>query len=260
MPSLSIKTLGEINEKSSEYPIAIIKGDERNEHFNKFLCVDNDDDKGEKKIDLPCDLIYQMVPSTKPDKRNVYYISGSSGCGKSYQAKILASNYQKLYPDRDVYLVSKLKEDSTLDSMKKPLIRVEYKEIVEEAPDIADLQPSMWLFDDFDTLEKKDLAGVQNFIDSICIMGRHSVITPVIISHHLTNYKQTRLILNEQDWLMLYPQSTSAHALRYVLMQYCGMDKDDVKGLRKLGRWVAIHTNYPQLVVSQNSAYMLHVD
>jgi hypothetical protein len=38
------------------------------------------------------------------------------------------------------------------------------------------------------------------------------------------------------------------------------MEKDDVKKLKKLGRWVMIHKFYPQFVLSQQKAYLLHQD
>jgi len=42
----------------------------------------------------------------------------ASGSGKSHIAKGVAERYMKQFPDRDVYLVSKLEEDETLDNMK----------------------------------------------------------------------------------------------------------------------------------------------
>jgi len=91
-------------------------------------------------------------------------------------------------------------------------------------------------------------------------MGRHKNISMIYISHHLTNYKQTRLILNESHNIVIFPQNTSFHQLKYLLQNYGNMDKDDVKRLRKLGRWACVYTQYPNYVISQSSAYLLHQD
>ncbi len=247
-------------------PIAIIKGDDRNKLYNKFLCVDANGNKGKTKIDLPDDLIFQVLPDTNENKRNVYYSAGMSGSGKSYQAKIIANNYYKMYPDRDIYVISKLDSDETLDSMEKAPIRLNYKEFGEKKPDINNFSNSFVIFDDYDTIEPKKLREtIQNFIDDIAIMGRkHSdeqgCISMFCASHYLTNYKSTRLILNECDNMILFPQNTSAHALRYVLKNYAGLDPEDIKKLKKLGRWVCIHKIYPQYILSSQTAYMLHQD
>jgi hypothetical protein len=263
MPSLNIMNTKEIN--SDWKPIALIKGDERNKHFNKFLCVNEKDDiKGAKNVNLPDDLMFQPLPDTNQNKRDVYYIAGASGSGKSYSAKTIANNYLKLYPDRQIYVVSKLDEDETLDSIIKPVIRLNYKEFEEDPPDLDDFYDCLIIFDDFDTIQPKKLMDkVLNFIDDIATMGRkhkdgQGNVSMIVISHYLTNYKKTRLILNECSHMVLFPQATSSHALNYVLKNYIGMDKNDVQKLKKLGRWVMIHKMFPQFVLSSQKAYLLN--
>jgi hypothetical protein len=38
------------------------------------------------------------------------------------------------------------------------------------------------------------------------------------------------------------------------------MDPNQVKYLKKLGRWASIYTQYPQYVLSRDTAYILHAD
>ena len=66
-------------------------------------------------IELPPESQFHLVPSSKPTVREVWYIAGPSGSGKSYIAKGLVERYRKTFPDREVFLVSKLQEDDTLD-------------------------------------------------------------------------------------------------------------------------------------------------
>jgi hypothetical protein len=260
MPTLELLTQKEVTYRKDLKPIAIVKGDERNKDFNKFLCLNEKGNKGKTSFTLPDDLMYQVVPNTDPKKRDIFYTAGASGSGKSYQAKIICNNYHKLYPNRNVYLVSKLESDETLDDLKI-IERIDYNDFLQEIPDVNDLEPAMYIFDDFDTLDKEPLIKTQAFINDLSIMGRHSICSVFVISHYLTNYKATRLILNEMNYCILFPQNTSYHQLRYLLQNYTGMDKTDVTKLKKLmSRWVCIHSNYPQFVISQNSAYLLHQD
>jgi hypothetical protein len=57
---------------------------------------------------------------------------------------------------------------------------------------------------------------------------------------------------------VLYPLATSQKALKYVCEHYGGMDKEDIQKLKKRGRWVLIHKNYPSYVISAHEANLLH--
>ena len=263
MPSFSLKTLNEVKKLAKDadcHPVAIIKGDERNKLFNSFLCLHKDSTEGKQSLNLPPDMMYQLLPNTNPMHRDVTYIAGPSGCGKSTIAKTLTLNYLKLYPHRKVYLVSNLSKDETLDSIKPPLTRIDIDELIINPPVLEETEPSLWIFDDFDSIEKKKLDQLMDFINTIAIQGRHSTTSLIYISHYLTNFKQTRLMLNESHYFVLYPQSSSVMGLKYLLQTYIGMDKKDIKTLRQQGRWVCVHSQYPQFVISANNAYLLHTD
>ncbi len=255
MKSLKLLDIKEAHKNKNIVPISIIKGDERNPYFNKFLCLT--DDKADKMINLSPDLMFQLLPPVNEKDRSIWYIAGASGSGKSYQAKIIISNYHKLFPERPIFLISKLTSDETLDSLKY-IQRVDMLEFCQQPFDINETEPSLIIFDDFETLEKHQLQVVLDAINDISIMGRHKQISMIYISHHLTNYKQTRLILNESHNIIIFPQNTSFHQLKYLLQNYGNMDKDQVKHLRKLGRWACVYTQFPNYVISQSSAYLLH--
>lgn len=261
MFSLELKNVKDVENNDKLTPISIIKGDDRNNYYNNFLCI-NKDEKAKnknKKIDLPPDLMYQLMPPIDKNKRSIWYIAGASGSGKSFQAKLIIQNYKKLFPTRNIFLISKLESDETLDALKY-IKRVDLNLFCEEEFDVNKAKPSLIIFDDFETLEKKQLETVLKAVDDIAIMGRHLNISMIYISHNLTNYKQTRLILNESHNIIIFPQSTSFHQLKYLLQNYGNMDKEQVKQLRKLGRWCSIHTQFPNYVISDSSAYLLHQD
>lgn len=217
------------------------------------------DTTNDKSIELPDDSSFMPIPSPDPKKREVYYVAGQSGSGKSYFARGIAENYKKLYPEREIYLISKLQEDETLDKMKtgKPK-RISLQSLVDDPVDLEEFKDCLVIFDDFDTLDKPFAQIVHKLIEDLCIMGRHSNTSMLILSHYLTNYSKTRLILGESQFLVLYPLATSQKALRYVCEHYGGLDKEDICGLKKRGRWVMIHKNYPSYVISCQNANMLH--
>lgn len=214
----------------------------------------------EVSIKLPPNSSFEIIPDTNGEKRSIYYVAGASGSGKSYIAKGLAEKYQKQFPDRDVYLVSKLGADETLDGMKKKPVRLNVAKLVETPlKDLEPLRNSMIIFDDYDAFDGKEAKMVENLMNDIATMGRHTVTTMLCLTHYLSNYKKTRLLLTEATHFVLYPQSTGAQPLSYLLKTHLGMDKKDIEHLRKNGsRWVCIHKNFPQYCITENSAWILN--
>lgn len=223
-----------------------------------------DDYDKDKSVELHIDSIYMPIPSADPTKRQIWYAAGASGSGKSYFAKNIAESYKKLWPDRPVYLISQLKYDDTLDSMKVdgkpcPPKRIDYMTFKEDGiPDLEELKDSMVLFDDYDVIQEPYGKLVQQLIDEIAIEGRHYNISMCVLSHYLSNYKKTRLILNECQYMVLYPNATSQKALQYVCQHYCGLDKEDIQKLKKLGRWVMVSKNFPPYLIASHTAHMLN--
>ena len=233
-----------------------LEGDGVKEMYGEMIEETNND----KTIELPPDSTFQLLPSSKPTKREVWYIAGASGSGKSYIAKGLAEKYHKLFPQRPIYLVSKLAEDDTLDNMKGyKLIRLNLEKIAENPmKDLEDLRDCMIIFDDYDTFTKPLDKVVQKLMDDIATMGRHTNTTMLCLTHYLSNYAKTRLLLCEATHFVLYPQSTGTHALTYLLKTHLGLDTDEIAALRKMKtRWICIHKNYPIYIITEHSAKLM---
>ena len=216
------------------------------------------------RVKLPDGSHFVLIPSPDPKKREVYYIAGASGSGKSHIAKGLAEQYMKQFPDRAVYLISKLEQDDTLDSMKgQKCVRLKPAKLVETpiktTEDMEKLRDSMVIFDDYDSFTGKEAKTIQQLMDDIATMGRHMNITMLCLTHYLTNYSKTRLLLTESTNIVVYPLSTGNHSLNYLLKTYVGLEKDEISHLKRGGsRWVMIHKNYPCFCVTENEAFMLH--
>jgi hypothetical protein len=211
-----------------------------------------------KEVSLPVGDKFQIVPPTEEDKRNVYYISGASGSGKSFVAGEIASLYRKLNPKNEVYLISKLKEDSTLDSLSF-IKRINIDTFLDDPPKIEEFKNCLVIFDDYDGITGKLGKVVLELINDICITGRHTATNLILCTHKISDYSRTRLILNESTHYILYPQSSSFNSLKHLLIHYLGMEKDEIKALKSIkSRWVCFHKNYPQYQLSQTSCKILH--
>ena len=216
------------------------------------------DSTNDTMIELDDEGQFELLPTPDPKRREVWYIAGQSGSGKSFIAKSLASYYKKLFPEREVYLVSKLEEDATLDALKF-LKRLKIQSFIDDYPDLDEFKNCMVIMDDYDTLTGDADKVIHKLIDDLSIMGRHVCVSLVLCSHYLTNYKKTRLLLTETTHLVVYPQSTSFHALRYLLKNQVGIEEDDLKRYRKLGsRWLCFVKGFPTMMISQKNAEILH--
>ena len=245
-------------EKGDAFPVAIVSGG----YYDKELlyCYEKDGKHTGKDVKLPPDSSFCLLPTPKAEKREIYYVAGASGSGKSYQARGLAERYKKLFPEREIYLVSKLNEDETLDTMKtgRPK-RIKVDTLVSNPiDDIGIFKDSLVIFDDYDTFAAPLDKIVHRLIDDIASMGRHHNISMCCLTHNITNYKKTRLLLNEASHFIVYPQATSFHALKHLLGTHLGVDADEVKKLRSLGRWVCFHKCYPQFLISEHQSKILH--
>lgn len=233
----------------------LLEGDDIKRLYHRI----QSDQSHDTSVVLPDDCSFQLIPPSDPKSRSVWYIAGASGSGKSYIARQLAEAYKRMFPSREIYLISKLNEDSTLDTMKigKPK-RIRVETLVDDYPSIEEFKDCMLIFDDYDTFQGAEGKAVQTLIDDLAIQGRHTGTTILCLTHYITNYKKTRLLLNEATHFVVYPQATSYHALKYLLSTHIGMNADEIKDLRKLGRWICVAKNFPQYLISQHTAKILH--
>jgi len=217
------------------------------------------DESKDSSITLPDDgSTFQIIPSPDPTKREIFYVAGASGSGKSYMAKGIAEMYHKFFPNRPIYLISKLEYDETLDTMNPKPKRIKIQSLIDDYPSINEFADSLTIFDDYDTFTGDADKVVHKLIDDLCITGRHVNCSLILASHYLTNYKKTRLCILETTHIVVYPMATSFHALGYLLKTHVGLTKDDVRDLKKMGRWVCIHKNYPQWLIASQHAKVLN--
>lgn len=200
----------------------------------------------------------RVQPLPRFDKTERCYIAGPTDSGKSFYVKNYLEQMEKVYPDKPIYLFSDVKEDQALDTIPN-LIRVDleqYKDVKEINPE--DFENSIIVFDDIDSLEKKMFKLVSHFRDKILRRGRHDNISTCVTNHAITNYNDTRVVLNEASSITFFVKSSGTDQIKYALKKYCNMDSNQIKNVLKLpSRWVTVYKNVPRYVLHEKGVYVL---
>lgn len=192
------------------------------------------------------------------DSRECIYISGPSGSGKSYFCNNYIDKYNKLFPNNDIYLFSKVDNDSSLSNKNIKKIEIT-KDIIKDPIKVEELNNSLVLFDDTDTIREKDIAKeIDNLKDDLLSTGRHESTYVLITSHQIMNYNRTRLIIAESHAVVFFLNSGSSYHIRRFLNVYCGCDKKTIlKILNLKSRWCFIYLRAPRYVVCESSIFLL---
>lgn len=199
---------------------------------------------------------FQQVPN--PDtEREILYITGASGSGKSTYTANYIKNYKKMFPKNPIYCFSALNDDESLDVVKPKRIVIDESLLSDPIP-ISDFSSSCVVFDDIDVIsDKKQRDAVYSLLNQALEVGRHHKITVVITSHLATSGKDTRRVLNECMSVTYFPFSGSNVGTKRLLEDYLGLDKDTIKLIKsKKSRWATVFKNYPQVVMTEKDCWL----
>jgi hypothetical protein len=245
-------------------PIAMILTDTKKE---TIVSLDNTEKAKNRVSDIQLtneNQRFQVVGDPKRE-RDIIYITGRSGSGKSYFMKDYVNNYYKvMFKKRPIYLFSALTEDPTIDQIKGLCrINLNAEFLADNDIGIADFAKSCVIFDDTDVIKSKPiLEKVNHLLDEILQTGRHHEITCLISKHTQTNGHETKVILAESHQFVLFPVGLGNRSLKYLLDNYLGLDSKQVKKIKKSkGRWVCINrATFPLSVVSEKECFILSND
>ena len=186
-----------------------------------------DDDKDVikefKRLNISKDskLQHTINPNTE---RQILYITGCSGSGKSTYTRKYLEEYKKKYKNNPIYLFSSLTEDESLDSIKPKRIIID-DSLVDDPIDIDDLSHSCCIFDDIDVISNKKVReAVYSLLNKVLEIGRHYSITAVVTAHLPSNGHETRRILNESSSITIFPHSASGK-IKDMLEAHVGVDR-----------------------------------
>lgn len=237
-------------------PIARIDGGKNDKKI--ISLSDADESNGFKNIRLK-EGKFSHIPNTDQE-RDILYITGPSGSGKSWYANTYIKNYKKTYPKNNIYMFSPVVEDESISSDIK---RVKLDDrMVTDPLKIGELAESLVIFDDIDVIKDKKLReAIYALLNEVLEVGRHIKVSCIITNHLPTNGKETRRMLNEAHAITYFPAAGSKVQLNRLLEQYIGMDKKDIKKAKQSGsRWVTVFKNYPQFVMTEHEMYLLSTD
>ena len=115
----------------------------------------------------------QQIPN-KQQERQILYITGASGSGKSYYTQLYCSEYKKLFPKNEIYLLSSINEDSSIDKIKGLNRFVLDETFLKEDILTEDFKDSMVIFDDTDCISNKMLKNkINGILNALLETGRH---------------------------------------------------------------------------------------
>lgn len=250
-----------MNFEEQGIPLAIIKNSKSKKV--PILCVDDKEHARNiyHEITLKDNEQFQCIPNPETE-RQILYITGRSGSGKSYYTLHYCMEYKRMYPKRPIYLFSALTEDTTLDKLKG-LKRIKLtEEFCNEDITSEDFKDSIVIFDDTDVISDKKIRNkVNDIMNNILQVGRHHNTSCIITTHTACNGKDTKIILNEAHSITIFPNGLGNRSLKYLLDSYLGLDKDQCKKIKALkSRWVTIVKSFPMTIISQQKAYTVRVE
>jgi hypothetical protein len=231
---------------------------------NKIICVDTEDSEGLETVTIKDNGKFQQLPN--PNGREILYITGASGSGKSYYTREYCKQWLKLHSKKDdaeIYLYSSLTEDETLDDPAIKINRIKIDEgLINDPINIKDFTNCLVLFDDVDVIsDKKIRAEVLKTLNQILEIGRHHNISAILTYHSATDGTQTKKILNESHCVVYFPHSGAKRQLDYLLKEYLGMSNQQIlKIKRSKSRWCCVFKNYPQIAMTEKSIFLLNTD
>lgn len=220
------------------------------------------DDAQRKEITLSGSMTFIPLPQMLESGSERGYIAGAAGSGKSTYVGKYIEQYKKMFPGRPVWVFSRVENDYEID--RNDVNRMILNKSILQNPispdELTGKNGSLCIFDDIDTIpDKKINDAIHKLRDDITETGRHKKITCLSTGHQLMNYKKTRDLLNESNFVTFFPRSGSAYHIRRFLQLYCGLDKINIEKILRLpSRWVTIYKVYPIYVISERNCYLIN--
>jgi hypothetical protein len=191
-------------------------------------------------------------------KRTKVFIAGPTGCGKTYFAMSFLKNYQRVYPDNDIIIITADVDDETIHSFQIDNVKM----LDLSDPDLAydddlfeeeNYRNCCVFFDDLDYLKTNTLTKkFAKLKTNLLGVGRHYNTSVVMTSHLVMNYQKTRFILSESDYIVIYPNSGSTRFINnFFRIYFSGLREADKSRIRQSGsRWVACRMVFPQAYIT----------
>ena len=216
----------------------------------------------------------KMEPFYNPKERITMFIAGTQGCGKSYFISEFLDDYQLAHPERPVRLFTGLKEkDKHFERHADRIVRARMRCKYLEEMDLETMRYNkkkqrtgcLLIFDDVDRIRDPEVKKLTYKIlyDALC-NGRdhetqegHADIDVVVTNHEINDYQNTKYILTECNYIVLFPYFTTAEQIERVLKKI-GVNKHLMKQIIKYqSRVVIIHRTAPMYCITHSKIFLL---
>lgn len=204
--------------------------------------------------------IKNASPNTK--LRDIVYISGAQGSGKSFWCRQYINDFMKMFKDKPIILMSRIEDDESFRELIKnkkmiPLDITDDDLIDNPIDPKTELANSLCVFDDYLQFDKEIKKSLKHTLSDIMLNGRDQAnegndIYCLITSHMLMDYQNTRDILNEASMIVMFPHSGQVYHIRRCLKMYVGLSKQQIeKCLNLESRWIACYKRAPNYVIHE---------
>lgn len=202
---------------------------------------------------------FEYIPDITTE-REIIYISGASGSGKSHFAAQYMKKYHSL-TNNDVILFSNVDNDTlfnNLDYVHK--MNLNDVSIYNDPIKLDELSNKLIIFDDAEQLKSKIIQKAIDDLKTLILeQGRHKNISFIITSHLTSNYAKTRTIISELNIFVCFPHSNSRYHITRFLKVYVGLSKEEINRIFKLNtRWVLVHLKTPRFILAEKECFILN--
>lgn len=235
-----------INTSKVGTPVAIVKNNKK--YAKTLFSVSKDEEiNGFNQYELD-EGHFQIIPDFKKERSTVF-LAGTAGSGKSYWCAEYIKEYQKLYTDNPVYLITEaIDQDPAFHGLG--LKKVDLEGILEDPLEYNEFENCCVLFDDVDALTGKLYKYIYALRDKLLKNSRKKNVTVITTSHSFSG-RDLQPVLNESQIICFFPSNYN-RSLRYLLENYIGLTKVGIKMVRNSkSRWVAYLKTFPNVIVEE---------
>lgn len=208
----------------------------------------------------------KIIESKKPiniipnaTKREVLYVVGKSGSGKSYFIAKYCHAYNILFPENDIYFISAkdlVEDGEVFDNVKNmkqlDLTDLELMKDLTQINASVHFKNSLVVFDDVEGFDKNITKYVDLLLENLLELGRSTHTYIILARHTFYDAKKTKKILNELDKLVIFNKTINRFAFDYLCKNYLSFDKKQIyKILNSNGRWTLISLTVPEYYISE---------
>lgn len=229
--------------------------DKLQHHISK-LCKDRD---LERKFFPTLQTTGELLQKLPQQTREVIFITGPPGCGKTYWANEYVKTYTKIFGGK-VYLFTTHEKDPTIErDIKNYVIIGVTDKLLDEAFKLQDFKNSLVIFDDVETSKyPKATKYVLTLMEDISKNGRHYNINMAYVNQECRAGRITKKILSMFTGLVIFPNTGETYQMTRLLKEYCGFSKGRINTVMAIPtRWLYYSRVHPQYFIYENGVTVL---